>query len=170
MSETALMNQNSDGSGVKTHSDGSAGDRTHERQLQSTTEFRVRYAEVDQMKFVYYGRYLEYFEVARTDMLRLIGLPYSEVEKFGLFLPVLEAHVKYRHPAHYDETLVVTSTMKGNPPVRIQIEYEVRNKETGELIATGSTHHAFLNPDTGAVTRAPKIFTDAVDAYHAANS
>jgi acyl-CoA thioester hydrolase len=45
--------------------------------LQSSTEFRVRYAEVDQMKFVYYGRYLEYFEVARTDMLRQIGLPYS---------------------------------------------------------------------------------------------
>ncbi|HLP15048.1 MAG TPA: thioesterase family protein [Bacteroidota bacterium] len=141
---------------------------TDGRMLRSTTEFRVRYAEVDQMKFVYYGRYLEFFEVARTDMLRLIGLPYSEVEKNGLFLPVLEAHVKYRHPAHYDEVLVVTSSMKGNPPVRLQIDYEVTNKETGVLIATGTTHHAFLNPETGAVTRAPKIFTDALDAYYAA--
>lgn len=141
----------------------------HERMLASTTEFRVRYAEVDQMKFVYYGRYLEYFEMARTDMLRLIGLPYSEVEKQGFFLPVLEAHVKYRHPAHYDETILVKSMMKGNPPVRILIEYEVTNKETGTLIATGSTHHAFLNPETGAVTRAPKIFTDAVEAYYTAH-
>jgi acyl-CoA thioester hydrolase len=140
------------------------------RVLKSASEFRVRYAEVDQMKFVYYGRYLEYFEVARTDMLRLIGLPYSEVEKNGLFLPVLEAHVKYLRPAHYDEAIIVTSMMRGNPPVRLQIEYEVTNKETGTLIATGSTHHAFLNPGSGAVTRAPKIFTDALDAWYAKNA
>jgi len=136
-----------------------------ERTLVSTSEYRVRYSEVDQMKFMYYGRYLEYFEMARTDMLRLIGLPYTEVEKNGLFLPVLEAHVTYKRPAFYDDVIAVKSMMTGMPTVRLRIDYEVHNKQTGMLLATGYTEHAFLNPETQSVTRVPKIFTDAVDAY-----
>jgi acyl-CoA thioester hydrolase len=136
-----------------------------ERTLVSTSEYRVRYSEVDQMKFMYYGRYLEYFEMARTDMLRLIGLPYTEVEKNGLFLPVLEAHVTYKRPAFYDDVIAVKSMMTGMPTVRLRIDYEVHNKQTGVLLATGYTEHAFLNPETQSVTRVPKIFTDAVDAY-----
>jgi acyl-CoA thioester hydrolase len=136
-----------------------------ERMLASSSEFRVRYSEVDQMKYMYYGRYLEYFEMARTDMLRLVGLPYTEVEKNGLFLPVLEAHVTYKRPAHYDDLIVVKSMMTGMPKVRLRIDYEVLNKATGVLLATGYTEHAFVNPETQSVTRVPKIFTDAVEEY-----
>ena len=138
----------------------------NDRMLSSSSEYRVRYSEVDQMKFMYYGRYLEYFEMARTDMLRLIGLPYTEVEKNGFFLPVLEAHVTYKSPAFYDDVLIVKSMMTGNPQVRLRIDYEVVNKATGKIIATGYTEHAFINPETQSVRRVPKIFTDAVEAYH----
>ncbi len=136
-----------------------------DRVLATSSEYRVRYSEVDQMKFMYYGRYLEYFEMARTDMLRRMGLPYTEVEKNGFFLPVLEAHVTYKSPAFYDDVIIVTSMMTGTPAVRLRIDYEVTNKATGKLIATGYTEHAFLNPETQTVTRVPKIFLDALNAY-----
>ena len=64
--------------------------------IKHTTQIRVRYADTDQMKMVYYGRYFEYFEQARSDLLRSIGLPYSEVEKAGTYLVVIEAHARYR--------------------------------------------------------------------------
>ena len=137
----------------------------NEKALTSSSEYRVRYTEIDQMKFMYYGRYLEYFEMARTDMLRHIGLPYTEIEKNGFILPVLEAHVTYKRPAFYDDVLVVTSTIAGIPTVRMRIDYEVHNKTTGMLLATGYTEHAFMNPATQSVTRVPKIFADAMDAY-----
>jgi acyl-CoA thioester hydrolase len=133
--------------------------------LECTSEYRVRYAEVDQMKFMYYGRYLEYFEIARCEMLRVIGLPYAEIEKRGLLLPVLESHVTYKRPAYYDDLIAVKASMKGMPQVKLRIEYEVHNKETGVLLATGYTEHAFLNPETNKVTRVPQIFTEAVNEY-----
>ena len=75
--------------------------------IQHVTEVRVRYADTDQMKFAYYGKFFEYFEQGRSDLLRAIGLPYREVEELGYFLPVIEAHAEYRRPARYDDLLSV---------------------------------------------------------------
>ena len=63
------------------------------------SQIRVRYADTDQMKFVYYGKYFEYFEQGRSDLLRAIGLPYAEIEKQGIFLPVVEAFAKFQQSA-----------------------------------------------------------------------
>ena len=68
---------------------------------------RVPYADVDQMKFVYYANYLVYFEMARTGLLRQAGMPYSELEERGVLLPVMAAHCAYRQPAHYEDLLSV---------------------------------------------------------------
>jgi acyl-CoA thioester hydrolase len=67
--------------------------------IENTTRIRVRYADTDQMGFAYYARYLEWFEVGRTEMLRALGLPYAEIEKQKIALPVLEVYCKYRKPA-----------------------------------------------------------------------
>ena len=75
--------------------------------IKHVTELRVRYADTDQMKIAYYGKYFEYFEEARSDLLRGIGLPYAEIETMGLLLPVIEAHAEYKHSAHYDDLLEV---------------------------------------------------------------
>ena len=64
------------------------------------TKLRVRYAETDQMAFVYYGNYASYFEVARVDMLRSIGLSYKAMEESGIMMPVLELKSKYIKPAY----------------------------------------------------------------------
>jgi acyl-CoA thioester hydrolase len=137
--------------------------------LTNTTEIRVRYADTDQMQFVYNGKYLEYFEIGRTEMLREIGLPYNILEKQGFQLPVLEAYVKYHKPAFYDEILEIKSILNDYPALKIHIDYEIRKKETQELIAAGYTVHAFIKKENKKVVRPPRIFIEAVKKFYPEN-
>ena len=132
----------------------------------SETLIRVRYADTDQMKFAYYGRYCEYFEQGRSDLLRQIELPYPEIEREGYFLPVVEAHANYVKSARYDDELLVKTIFKELPQARLRIEYEVFNTATNDLLATGHTIHSFLNASSGKPTRAPAFFLDAVKKYN----
>lgn len=121
---------------------------------------RVRYADTDQMRIVYYARYLDYFEVARTELLRAIGLPYRSLEEKGFMLPVLEANVKYVASARYDDELAIdTALTEVRGPV-IRIEYTITCD--GRTIATGFTEHAFVKSDTGKPCRPPAEFLAAV--------
>ena len=128
----------------------------------SETEIRVRYADTDQMKMVYYAKFFEYFEQGRSDLLRSIGLPYSEIESLGYHLPVIEAHAKYLNSARYDDLLTVTTVIKELPAVRVRIEYQLRDGETKELLAEGYTIHGFINASTGKPARAPERFLSAM--------
>lgn len=109
----------------------------------SVTRVRVRYAETDQMGVAYYANYFVWFEVARTDWLRAAGLAYRQLEAEGLFLPVTDAHCRYKAPARYDDDLDVHATARLVSPVRIGFEYTVIGP-AGRL-ATGSTEHAMLD-------------------------
>ena len=137
--------------------------------LITQTEIRVRYADTDQMQFVYNGKYLEYFEVGRTEMLREIGLPYNILEKKGYQLPVLEAHVKYHQPAFYDEVLIIKSILKKYPALKIHIDYEVLRKEANVLIAEGFTIHAFIKKENKKITRPPGIFINSIKKFFSSN-
>jgi len=127
----------------------------------SDTEIRVRYADTDQMKFAYYGKFFEYFEQGRSDLLRQIGMPYPELEQMGYYLPVIEAHARYRKSARYDDLLIVRTVLRDPPQVRVRIEYEVRLRD-GEVLAEGYTVHSFLNAESGRPTRAPEEFLRSV--------
>lgn len=126
----------------------------------SETKIRVRYADTDQMKMVYYAKFLEYFEQGRSDLLREIGMPYPEIEGLGYFLPVQEAFVKYLRPARYDDEIIVKTILKDMPQVRIRIEYEIRYGLTDQLLAEGHTVHGFINSSTGKPARAPAQFLE----------
>lgn len=130
-----------------------------------TTEIRVRYAETDAMRFVYHGNYLVYFENARTEMLRAMGLPYSEVEKLGVFIVVIEAHVQYKRPAQYDDVLLIKTTIAEPPTTRLRIEYEITKKDSNEIFVTGYTVHTFMNMATHKPTRPLKEFTESIQKY-----
>jgi acyl-CoA thioester hydrolase len=106
-------------------------------------QYRVPYADTDQMGVVYYANYLVYFERSRTEMLRDAGVPYSKLEKDGLFLPVSEAYCKYVSPAHYDELLTFTSNVEEIKGVRMKIASEVLRGET--LLARGYVVLACVN-------------------------
>ncbi len=118
---------------------------------------RVPYAHTDQMRYVYYANYLVYFEMARSEMLREIGLPYGELEARGVFLPVIEAHCEYKAPAHFDDLLTVASCceIKG---VRLTIRYEITRgagaPAAPAIIAAGHTVHVCIGRD-GRVMRPP---------------
>ncbi len=131
--------------------------------LTHTTNIRVRYAETDQMNAVYYANYFIYFEQGRTELLRTIGLAYTELEKMGYILPVIEAHARYFKSAAYDHPINVITILRSVPTAKIEIEYEVRDSETDQLIATGYTIHGFVKANTRKPTRAPKSFIDLIE-------
>ena len=123
---------------------------------------RVRYADTDAMKFVYYAKYFEYFEQGRSELLRQIGMPYTEVEKHGILIPVVEASAKYRQSARYDDVLTVETSCSEMPVARIRLEYRVFRENDSVPIVEGYTVHSFLNEATGRPTRAPAMFVQAL--------
>ncbi len=127
------------------------------------TEIRVRYADTDQMKVVYHGKYLEYFEAGRAALIRSLGLPYSELEKRGILLPVVEAFVKYRIPALYDDLLYVEAVVLELPKATLKISYRIFRDNEKELLAEGYTVHSFLNAATGKPTRPPLYFMQVLE-------
>ena len=134
--------------------------------LINKTEIRVRYADTDQMHFVYNGKYLEYFEVGRTEMLREIGLAYSVIENKGYQLPVLETFVKFISPAFYDDILTVESFMKECPSFKIRIDYKIYRKINNSLVAEGYTEHVFIKEQTRKPSRLPFFFTEIVNPFY----
>ncbi len=106
-------------------------------------ELKVRYAETDAMKFVYYGNYFTYFEVARITALEALGYPYHEMEANNVMIPVLSACADYKKPAHFGNTLQVHTRWYREGRAKIKFTYEVKRGDT--LIATGVTRHAFMN-------------------------
>ena len=133
--------------------------------ISNTTEIRVRYADTDKMQFVYNGKYLEYFEVGRTELLRSLGLPYSEVEKSGYQLPLLEAGLEFINPAKYDDLLLVNAILKELYSPKVHIVYEIKRKGTEEIIAKGFTTHIFMKAETKKAVRPPKMYVDILAPY-----
>lgn len=131
---------------------------------QSETSVRVRYSETDQMGYVYYGNYAAYFEVARVESLRQLGMTYKELEEMGIMMPVLENHSKFIAPALYDDELKIVTTIREKPGVRIRFEYEISNSQ-GQLIHRGETLLAFVNKQTGRPCRPPEAFDKVLEPF-----
>jgi acyl-CoA thioester hydrolase len=109
------------------------------------TKIRVRYAETDQMNVVYHGNYAQYFEVARSEAIRELGFTYKEMESMGIIMPIVELHVKYLRPAHYDDLLTIHTILKELPDHhKIEFFHEVYN-ETGKLLTNGRVVLFFMN-------------------------
>ena len=131
--------------------------------IKNVSQIRIRYADTDQMKFVYYGKYFEYFEQGRSDLLRALGLPYSEIERQGIFLPVIEAFAKYKQSARYDELINVETMVAEMPVAKVRIEYKVFREGESEPLVEGYTVHSFVNAETGKPTRAPSMFLHVLE-------
>ena len=128
------------------------------------TPIRVRYAETDAAGVVYYANYLVYFEVARVEALRAVGMPITEVERRGVILPAVSATCTYHSPAHLDDLLDVAMWTEHIGRASFDFGYEVRrvtegsaaggdpdasgDEAAGTLIASGATRHAVVARDT----------------------
>ena len=120
------------------------------------TKIRVRYGETDQMSFVYYGVYAQYYEVGRVELLRSLGLSYKEFEAMGFALPVVNMNIRYKKPAFYDDELTIKTTIKELPSAKITFHYETLN-ENRELLNIGEVILVFINKKTGKPCSAPKV-------------
>ena len=125
------------------------------------SNIRVRYADTDQMHGVYNGRYFEYFEVGRADLMRSLGMTYREFEAAGFFLPLIEAYAKYLRQIQYDDLIEVVSMLKEVPAARLRIDYEIFRDD--QKMTEGFTVHSFVDVRSGKPARAPKMFLDLLD-------
>ncbi len=130
----------------------------------AVTHVRVRYKDTDTMQVVYYGNYLTYFEVARVEFLRQHDRPISEVNT-KLHMPVAEAHVKYLRPARLDDLLEVRGWISEKKRASFRFDYEVRNEDQ-ELLASGFTRHACLDPATGRMIAIPDWLQSVMTVYN----
>jgi acyl-CoA thioester hydrolase len=134
--------------------------------FESEVQIRVRYAETDQMGYVYYGNYAAYYEVARTEVFRKLGIHYKEMEATGTMMPVLELKCKYIRPAKYDDLLTIRLQVKHKPHgTRIKFEYEVYNEEQ-TLLNVGETTMVFVDMKSGRPTAIPELIHQKLDAYY----
>jgi acyl-CoA thioester hydrolase len=122
---------------------------------------RVRYSETDQMGTYYNSRALEWFECARSELMRSLGKPYTEIESEGLLMPVREAHVEYLGKARYDDLLRVRAVLTMSGRARIRFDVEISQAETGGLVCRGYTIHAVTN-GAGKPVRPPKWLTTII--------
>ena len=111
------------------------------------TDIRVIYADTDAMGIVYHTNYIKWFEAGRGDMMRQAGFPYSVLEKKGMWLPVVSVTCEYKAPAFYEDIITIATWVEKLGGVSVVIAYEITKKETGELLASGSTRHGITDKD-----------------------
>ena len=116
-------------------------------QLQHTHYLRVRYSETDQMGNYYSSRALEWFECARTELCRATGTPYTEWERRGVMVPLVEAHVEYQGQARYDDHLKLTASLSMPSKARLRFDVQVELAESTAVVCRGYTIHAITDPN-----------------------
>lgn len=129
--------------------------------LSHQVSYRVCYADTDQMGYVYYGNYARFYEIARVETLRSIGVSYKVLEDAGIGLPVYENYSKYRAPALYDDLLRIECTLIKMPSARIEFEYKIYN-QSEVLLHEGTTTLVFMELATKKVVKAPEWLITAI--------
>ena len=117
------------------------------KDIKHTITTRVRYCETDKMGVAYHGRYLDWFEMGRTDYCRQSGKTYLEWEAEGVMLPVVEAHCRYKSSLAYDDEIIIETTITKLSRVSVEFSCKIFHKDTGRIAAEGYTKHAFVSPD-----------------------
>ena len=132
------------------------------RMISNIIKFRVRYGETDQMSFVYYGNYAQYFEMGRVEWLRNLGISYKKMEESGIMLPVINLNTNYLKPAKYDDLLTLETTLVKTPTAKIDFAYKIYNEDE-ELLATATTTLVFVNMQNNKPTRAPEYLLKKIE-------
>ncbi len=127
----------------------------------SETKIRVRYADTDRMGYCYYGNYPTYYEIARTEFIRDLGISYKKIEDSGYMMPIASMNIKYFKPALYDELLTVRTYYKKFHQIKADFDYEIFN-QNNEIINKANTLLVFVNEKTRKPVRAPKFYLDKI--------
>lgn len=131
----------------------------------TTTQIRVRYAETDQMGVVYHSNFFPYFESARAESIRELGLTYADMEKMGVIMPVVDVHCRYLRPARYDDLLSIKTILKELPlHHKIEFHHEVYN-EKDELLVVGKIILYFMESKTMKKTTMPVELLKKLESF-----
>ena len=122
--------------------------------ITTTTRYRVRYADTDQMGVVYYGNYARFYEIGRTEMIRELGMPYTELEAGGVMMHVYSVEAKYRDVIRYDELITIETMVTEMPAARMIFDHRILNGE-GKVVHEARVVLVFLDMITHRPTRAP---------------
>lgn len=122
--------------------------------ITNTIKFRVRYADTDQMGYMYHGNYAQYLEMGRMEWLRELGFSYKKMEESGVMLPVRDLKIKYLKPFKYDDEVTVVTSVKSEPMVKIEFFYELYNEQK-ELCTQASTILVFVDEATRKPIKIP---------------
>ena len=133
--------------------------------IQHETKIRVRYGETDQMGYLYYGNYAQYYEVGRAELIRSVGFPYKSMEKdYGIMMPVVSMNIRYIRPALYDEELTVRTIMRHLPDQFITFHYEIFN-EKGRLVNGANVRLCFMDIKTQRRIPTPEYLKKGLSQY-----
>lgn len=127
-------------------------------------EYRVRYGDTDKLGVSYYANYFVWFEAARTEYFRALGVLYTECEKVGYFLPVFETGAKYFSPSTYDDLLIVRTSVSELKRTSLRFEYQVLNQKDQRLLSTGFSVHVCVDRNLQPV-RIPETIQNAVRPF-----
>ena len=132
--------------------------------IQSETKLRVRYSETDQMGYVYYGNYPQFYEIARVDLMRSIGMSYKSIEDKGILMPVTSMNIRYIKPSHYDDMITIRTSVTEKPLASIRFLYEIFN-EKNELVNQAETTLVFIDAVTRKLKRPPDEISELFEKY-----
>lgn len=128
------------------------------------TAIRVRYAETDRMGYCYYGNYAQYFEVARVEALRSLGISYKSLEDQGILLPVLDFRINYKNPAYYDDELIIKCHVRDLPGVKITFDYQTYREDA--LLNEASTTLVFVRSSDNRPIKIPQELLTKFAPYY----
>ncbi len=127
-------------------------------------QVRVRYAETDQMGYVYHGNYAQYYEITRVEALRSLGIRYRDLERRGVLLPVLELRSRFIRPAFYDDLLTIHLRVESLPETRVTFHHEIEN-ENGDTINLGQVTLVFVDGVTFKPTKADSYLLEKFEPF-----
>lgn len=110
-------------------------------------ELRAQYYETDQMGIIHHSNYIRWFESARIWYMRQVGVDYRQMEEMGILSPVLEVSCTYKSMVHFDDVVEVIPKMEKYNGIRMELSYQIVDKQTGEIRTTGRSSHCFLDRD-----------------------
>ena len=133
-----------------------------------TTTCRVIYGDTDKMGFVYHANYFRWFESARSEMFRYLGMSYKSIESRGFFLPLSEIYCKFNSPSQYDDILLIETSLNTSIKASMQFNYQIFSEDGSKLLAEGYTKHACVDTNS-RVVRPPKFLMEVIEKYRESN-
>ena len=126
------------------------------------TKIRVIYADTDALGIVYHTNYIKWFEIGRGELLRELGIPYSQIENMGYYLPLTEVNCHYLYPARYDQIVLIETQIIFVKRASIKFRFIIWDEKQEKTLVEGESVHACINKQ-GKIVRIPREITEKID-------